>query len=462
MYELTAGLLDAEGSPNRTLKFPAYYLTNITSNLNLTAEEVMANVTLLSIHDDFLNKEPFTGGVVAISFVLAGIVTAGWMFFLLLLLSSNSIPNSLILTNAVFCAGHTAMLSKLTEISQNQVMHNFADTTMIHYLITFSTKYIVVRNITSLLIWISWLDLLVQMNKWSRRNYILLGGLCLSLISFAFAIAYNFLYQRQETSNHLLGVKVMHYFMEYLLITIFAIQVVHYTFKKKKFAYHKRAMALAIFALGTLLTPYAFTTINLVSGPLGSWATYVAIFTKLCCTMVTWEWLHTIRSLELKYEKKAVLGRRISNENFAQITGTDPGDNRPHGNTYILRSLNIVRLLSSLNPMRWTSTFKPDNGTGPQQTQDVERISLQYMGDEISPSQSNLSDNTGISIVAENPRFDVDHRYLRNTPSTLHSRTTPVSYTNATPDITEGVRYTHTPNITEDSGNDHTNDNSRT
>jgi hypothetical protein len=375
------------------------------------------------------DKEPFVGGVVSLSIVLSGVVTASWMLFLLVLLSSNTIPNSLMLANLFHAVGHSVLLSELTDHLQTQITKNFQDTTELRNLFTSSTSFILVKTFTVLFIYISWVDLLQQVTKYEHRKKSLLAGLGLSVLAFSFSLPYEFLFKSNDHgSKEFVVIKVFHYTFNLLLLTWFNYRIVKFTIEKKKFAYHRKSMALALFALFILVAPYAFTLVDIISDLLRSWCSYVAVFSNLCVTVIIWEWLHTIRSLERKYETKAILGRRISNDSFTQADQKSNADN----SSYILKSLNIVAFFIYLNSKvssffqslikRITekfskNAFNSDNfADSAHSNQDVLLYELHSMRNSSQHSHDQMSDN--ISLVGEYPQFNVDYRYLRNTPST--------------------------------------------
>lgn len=429
VYELTAGSLNLTDGSSFTLSYPAYYITNMT--LSYFNETVFKN-DVWEISNELepllYNKESFVGGVVTISFVLSGIVTAGWMLFLLLFLASNTIPNSLILTNLFFSVGHSVMLTRLTSILKCQYKHDYSDMDEIKHKISFATSFLIVRTITTLLIWVSWVDIMVQISKYSYKRKIIIYGGILSILNFAWRLAYGLMYTRYDHgSAKFIGVKAVHFMFDYLMLIIFTIQVARYTFQKRQFAYHRKAMAMAIFSWITLIVPFIFCTMNLVSDTLRTWSTYVFSFSVLCVIVVIWEWIHIIRVLELKYERKAVLGRRISNDSFLDDPmnpNLDP--KHRHNNGYILKSLNLVALFSRLK--LWTKMkdkFSTLNAKYSKPVDHPENVSFFEMVDDLSRQSSYQASELSYD---NHPEFNVDHRYLRNTPSTFAgSRVTPIS-----------------------------------
>lgn len=425
IYEVTAGRLSND-TGNFSITYPGLYITNLTSSYYLTAEELLSNITAQQTVAAavFQNKEPFMGGVVAVVLVLCAIVTAAWMLFLLLLLSSNSIPNSLILCNLFFCGTYTAMLAKLTKVLEAQVADNLADTYIIQYLITYSTDMIILRSFASLFIWVSWIDLILHINKHHMKRLILTTGLLLALASFALGLAFSFLYwPTVAVTPRFLAVKVLHHITEYVILISFSLNILYYSWIKRIFAYHKRAMAMAIFSLLTLISPIVFTSLDLASASMQTWAIYMYTFSKLCVTVIIWEWLHTIRSLETRHEKKTVLGRRISNDSFAK----SPDNESQTQNSYIFKSLNIVSIFAALKShvklLRKCALPK-------RQNEDAQRQVQLYDILPTSTRTSTLSQQSGVSIEAHHPQFEVDHRYLRATPSTANP--TPVSHLTGT------------------------------
>jgi len=458
VYELTAGSLNLTDGSSYSLSYPGYYITNITSSI-FDRSEFITEIQNISneLEPMFYNKESFLGGVVTISFVLSGIVTASWMLFLLLFLASNTIPNSLILTNLFYSVGHSVMLNKLTTILKCQYIHNYSDMDEVKKYLTFKTSFLIVRTITTLLLWISWLDIMVQISKYSYKKIIIIFGGGLSICNFAVRLIYGLMYTNYEhETSRFKAVKALHFFFDYLMLIIFTVQALKYSFKKKKFAYHKKAMALAIFSWMMLIVPFVFATIDLVSDTLRTWSTYVFSFSLLCVIIVIWEWIHTIRTLELKYERKAVLGRRISNDSFLEDPmnpNLDPKHH--HNNGYILKSMNLLNLLSSLKICgKWRGKIiNRQSSHKIEQHQQPEDVSFFEMVDDFSRRSSYQGSAMSYDC---HPEFNVDHRYLRNTPSTFNgSRVTPISNQIINPEQEplqqhQRTSKTNTPKIDED------------
>ncbi|CCH45396.1 pH-response regulator protein [Wickerhamomyces ciferrii] len=451
VYELTAGTIT---TPEKfiELSFPAYYITNITSAV-FNSTEFKNEVMEISneLEPMFYNKESFVGGVATISFVLSGTTTASWMMFLLLFLASNTIPNSLILTNLFFSVSHSVMLVKLTKILQCQYSQNYSDMDEVKNCITFGTSYLVVRSISTLLVWISWVDIMVQISKYSYKKKIIICGCILSIINFAIRLAYGFLYTRMDNNEPgFKAIKGIHYAFDYLMLIIFICQVARYTIRKRQFAYNRKTMALAVFSWIIMLTPFVFCTIDVISYSLRTWSSYIFSFAILSSIVVIWEWIHTIRIMELKYERKAVLGRRISNDSFLDDPmnpNLDPKHH--HNNGYILKSLNLLTLLSSLNFWgKLQKYFQTKTHQYSQANSDhPEDVSFIEMVDGLSRQSS----YQGSAVSYDNhPEFNIDHRYLRNTPSSFAgSRDTPLSMRPASsePPRSKGP----TPRINEES-----------
>lgn len=431
IYELTAGNLIGADNITYLVHKPVLYITNFSNNsISNYYSEIVQNITMVADTLDIRNidKEPFVSGVVSLCFVLSGIVTGSWMLFLLVLLSSNTIPNSLLLANLFHSIGNTVMLLLLTNYLHVQVEMNFQDTQELRDLFTSSTSFIIVKTITSLLIYISWMDLLVQITKYEQRRKTLIFGLCLSLVTFAFAVAYNFLYgsapspyDPQYTTKFIV-IKGFHYSFNLILLIYFTGNILLFSIKKKRFAYHKKRIPLAIFSLVILSSTFAFTLMDIISDVLRTWGTNVAIFSNLCVTVTVWEWLHSIRQLEDKYERITVLGRKISNDSFSPA---DPKRERDQNN-YILKSLNVVDFINLINlkiSRKFNSIFNANKFESNSQRINERKSNEEILLYEIEPmntraSSSVQSQEDNISYVGEYPQFNVDHRYLRNTPST--------------------------------------------
>lgn len=431
VYELTSGFLTSMADvEDYDITSPSFYLTNITSTYPLTTEELVANLTRqMRISGDVLsNKDPFIGGAISSILVLCGIVTAGWMLFLLLLLSSNSIPNSLMASNLFFCGTYTAMLVKITSLLQKQVDLDVVDTQEIQYSITFTPGLMAVRSIVTFLIWLSWVDLSVQLTKHSHKKQVILVGLLLSVVNSAFStsfyVVYSNTYEPSPTPTFR-ALKILHYLTDYVTLASFALFVLRFSWLKRRFAYHRNSMALAVFCLVTLTTPIIFMTIDLALNSTRSWAKYVYTFSKLCVTVTIWEWLHTIKSLEARYEGKTVLGRKISNDSF-HVINDDSADVQSWNSNYIFKTINVVSLVTTLkSPVNlFHRTFR-DVPRAKKDSTNEEQVQLYEMMYPTSTRDSNISQDTGISIEAQHPQFDVDHRYLRNTPSTAHDTANP-------------------------------------
>ncbi|KAH3687897.1 hypothetical protein WICPIJ_001114 [Wickerhamomyces pijperi] len=461
IYELLSGVVT-----DYNITYPAFYITNITnSSVNATVIEQTIDSYVSILENTVFTKDPFVGGVVAFCFVICGIVTASWMLLMLLMFSSNSVPNSLLLITFYSCCTYTVIVSRLTGILHYQISSNFTNIDEINNIISYSRDIIIVRSVLYLLNYISWVDLLVQMNRFHNRRKASIIGLCVCFFAFAVHTTYNLLYHylnsdARATSKVYRTFKYAHWIIDYMILITFTLEVILYAQKRLRFVFHSKTLPLTIFCSLTLATPFVFLSLDISSKLMKNWANYVFAFSNLCCSIVVWEWLHAVRTLEVKYERKTVLGRQISKDSFARESRYKPLGSRKrkqiHNNdaevtnsssssishSYILKSTNflnfidvISRVKSSINEgfkkhiLRKNAAVQRDTPNAGQD--DDDDVSLYEMS-SLNANITNLSNVSHMSAEEDDnhPQFEIDQRYLRNTPSTVANstaRNTPVA-----------------------------------
>lgn len=458
IYELLSGSLS-----DYNITYPAFYITNIT---NSSVDAALIQQTIENyvpiLENTIFTKDPFVGGVVAFCFVLCGIVTATWMFMMLLMFSSNSVPNSLLLVTLYSCCQYTVIVSRLTGILKYQISSNFTNIDEINNLITFSKDIVIVRCILFLLNCVCWVDLVVQMNKFHNRQKALIIGLSLTIVTFSFFITYNILridlnVEERSNSKAYQGFKYGHWILNYLLLVLFTLEILIYAKERLRIVIHRKTLPLTIFCAITMICPFVFHSVDISSRLLKNWANYAFEFSELCCSIVVWEWLHAVRALEIKYEKKTIIGRRIFNDSFARGSKYTPfgikrdkasstvgiqGANNSSvtvNHSYILNSTNFLSFIDILGKIKyWFSSLikiyilkRPTETKRGKTADDVSLFEMSTLHPQIT-NISNISqvatDDDDISYIENNhPQFEVDHRYLRNTPSTAYdsARNTP-------------------------------------
>ncbi|KAH3673741.1 hypothetical protein WICMUC_003484 [Wickerhamomyces mucosus] len=432
IYKLLSGTINSGSTSNFTIAFPAFYITN-TTNSSITAQSILESIQNYSpnLEQNIFNGDSFVDSVVAFCFVFCGIVTASWMLFGLLLLSSNAVPNSLLLSTLFSSVANSVMLSKFNDILKNQVAKDFTSSHELESLISNSTDIIIVKCVSIFLTYLSWIDLVVQINKYIYRKVTLSIGIFLACGGFVVSIIYGILNASSTSKAQNTGIyvaKYLNFTVQYIILVLFCGEIFYHVSQRWRFVVHRKALALSIFCGFTLLSHFVFLSLAVSSQLLRLWASYISTFSKICVSIVVWEWLHTLKSLEISYERRTVIGRRISNDSFNKSSKLRVGDiinnNRiPNSatskNSYILKSTNFANFCGNFKNIRQWCQKQYAKLLNKKDQTDNEEVELFEMNRTVS-NYSNISQQSdGVSIIDSDnhPLFEIDHRYLRNTPS---------------------------------------------
>lgn len=459
VFQLTAGTINFTNE-TANIKYPAYFLTNFTSlewYLNSTSTDAMINDLLDQIKLSSYESDPFIGATVLLSLVLIGIVTASWMQLLLLFLDSlNPIPNFLVLTNLFYSITHTVILSEVTDFLKFQYDLNFSDTSILDNQITYTLKFGILRAISWFLVWCSLTHIVIGISNHKRKNKVKVIGYFLSLLNLILNLIHNINDSKEPFFKFQINkIDIADYFFSYLFLTLFSIMIIYYSILKRKFAYNKKSMSLTIFSIITLAAPFVFLTITISSRLMRSWSIYIFGFSILCVSIVSREWINTIKTLEKKYEKKAVLGRKISSDNFFDENTVKFNDNFNSflsGNKMckilgMFKRKKDAKLVSSndipmnnINPILNTATSNSNNNKVVQfydlVEDDLYSVQSNLGGRSILQNVTAISSSTDEDITSSNtsidhslmenddttnneifhPEFNIDPRYLTETP----------------------------------------------
>ncbi|OBA23244.1 PalH-domain-containing protein [Metschnikowia bicuspidata var. bicuspidata NRRL YB-4993] len=347
VYSLTSGLLRTQdyfsGSwlDNITNFLPAYYVTNC-SVLEFWDQIASQNVSLSDIElwlGEF-RKNPYNeadngDSFVALLFTLVGLCVLGWMLLLLFLLLPKHKQKPVLTQLAVlfYLVYLTVLFSQVARITEAEYYADLLD--MVKILSTIADlQYAVLLLVQTLLTQLAYLQLFLKMtkNRWKLANCALVSVLIVAcLVTGAFFVPVtedSFSYVTLPATSLAIALLAL----DTVFMAWFAVCLGYYTARgpatpPKQVAYSKKLLLLAIltwsFVVIYIVQTLLLATLWREDWLTNAWISYVPDLLAMYILTASWEWLHSIRHLELRLELVDMLGRRISLEDVMDFSNDD-------------------------------------------------------------------------------------------------------------------------------------------
>lgn len=352
VYSLTLGLLvlqdyfSHQWLANLTDFVPAYYATNCS------VPDLVAHILNQSVSDadvlrwmrDFKNN-PYNisdngDSFVALLYMILGLCVSCWMLELMFVLLPKYKRKPLLthLATVMYLVVLTIILAQITAVSRDEYYSDTLDMIKILNIVNDKRKYPTAITILQLLTNLALVHLGVAMTRqtWKRINGAV--GLLLTvanLVAMAVRQAQLDDFAKLSVKNPSPAMFAQHVCQLLIILWLAMLLAYHTLFgtasAPRQVAYSRKLVPLAL--LTWFLVALQFVMVLLTATLwrndwlVRAWITFfpyvLSIYVLTCC----WEWVHSIRDLELKLERVGMLGRPISMDD---IGGFDASKhNRP-------------------------------------------------------------------------------------------------------------------------------------
>ncbi|KAJ4392002.1 pH-response regulator protein palH/rim21 [Gnomoniopsis smithogilvyi] len=181
------------------------------------------------------------------------------------------------------------------------------------------TELKVIRIISEAFLWLAQAQTLIRLFprqrekiiiKWTAFALIGFGVLFDSLNSFMYTNAGS-LRPRSFTD----AIPALSYLFQLSLGVLYAAWVVYYSLMKKHYAYYHPQMRniglVALLSITAVLVPIVFFILDICKPDFTGWGDYVRWVGAAAASVIVWEWVERIESLEREEKKDGILGREV-------------------------------------------------------------------------------------------------------------------------------------------------------
>ncbi|CAN8096838.1 unnamed protein product [Discula destructiva] len=181
------------------------------------------------------------------------------------------------------------------------------------------TQLKVIRIISEAFLWLAQAQTLIRIFprqrekiiiKWTAFALIAFGVLFDSLNSFLYTNAGS-LRPRSFTD----AIPALSYLFQLSLGVLYAAWVVYYSLMKKQYAYYHPQMRniglVAMLSVTAVLVPIVFFILDICKPDFTGWGDYVRWVGAAAASVIVWEWVERIESLEREEKKDGILGREV-------------------------------------------------------------------------------------------------------------------------------------------------------
>lgn len=342
--------------------------------------------------------DPFYASTTPIVYVIAVCTIFAWTLLIVLLISPNNITSfrcvnsSAIwqssfsrattsffngsrpwlqkvgaLLTAISMIVATADLFKVTEDQYARGVYNAHD---VRNAVAGSVEIKALRVVADLFLWLAQIQTLIRVFPRHKEKLLIKWiGFFLILLDIVFSCLHGFYVTTDaySPSRYSDAISALAYLFQLSLSLLYATWIIYYAATKRRYAFYHITMPnisiVAAVSLLSILIPVGFFIADMIVPDVSGWGDYFRWVSAAASSIVVWEWVERIESIERDEKKDGILGREIF-EGDDMIDDTPSGSRgRGHrsssqGDSGIFKARNTLYSLKKLVPY-----VRPDSTT---------------------------------------------------------------------------------------------------
>lgn len=266
-------------------------------------------------------QEPFYGSVIPMAYSLAASTVVAWLLLILLFIAQKKRPWFQKFTTLFVASSLTVFLAQATSMLERQYYAGYYDASELRHAIFGGMPFRVLEVFMTLFVWIAHLQVLLRLfERPKERRVIRVIGAILAICDTVMWSLVNFVVPRHSHNQSIHDIiPVLAYLFQIALSVVYAVAVVLYSIRKRRFAYSRKqqpaGLIVAIISLTTITLPLIFFILDLAQYWLTGWSEFIRWVSDVAASIVLWEWVDVIEKQEREEQKSGVLGRQIFEEN---------------------------------------------------------------------------------------------------------------------------------------------------
>lgn len=331
------GVITIDASTTLTITQDVVFQPQCTSSVDLIDTLATSSVTDL--------RDPFYASTIPQCYALAATTVIAYTLFLMLLVTPRTFISggNIVLGRRGFTnsgreagigIGGRPWLQKIAaltvaisltiatvdtfKVAKTQYDIGYMDATSLQQQVLDGTELKVMRIISDTFLWLAQAQTLIRLFPRQREKVIIKWtAFALILLDLIFGILDSFVvtesYSRPRSFNE--AIPALSYLFQLALGVLYCAWVIYYSITKKRYAYYHPQMRniclVALLSIIALFVPIVFFMTDIINHQVASWGDYVRWVGAAAASVVVWEWVERIETLERNEKKDGVLGREV-------------------------------------------------------------------------------------------------------------------------------------------------------
>jgi hypothetical protein len=203
-------------------------------------------------------------------------------------------------------------------VAEDQYNQGYIDSSQLVDSVVDSLEIRIIRVISDTFLWLAQVQTLIRLFP-RHKEKVTIKWLGFAMVSFdtIFSILDSFVSESPRTRPRSFSdaIPALNYLFELAISLIYASCVVYYCLSKRRFAFWhpkmKNICLVALLSLISVVIPVVFFILDISQPDLAGWGEYIRWVGAAAASVVVWEWVERIESLERDERKDGILGREI-------------------------------------------------------------------------------------------------------------------------------------------------------
>ncbi len=226
-------------------------------------------------------------------------------------------------------------------VAEDQYNQGYMDSSQLVDNVVDSLEIRIIRVISDTFLWLAQVQTLIRLFPRHKEKVTIkwLGFVMVSLDTI-FSILDSFVSGNPRTRPRKFqdAIPALNYLFELTISLIYASCVIYYCLSKRRFAFWhpkmKNICLVAVLSLVSVVIPVVFFVLDISQPNLAGWGEYIRWVGAAAASVVVWEWVERIESLERDERKDGILGREIfDGDEMLNMTPSEDANWRGHNGT---------------------------------------------------------------------------------------------------------------------------------
>ncbi|CAN6640275.1 hypothetical protein TRVA0_018S00562 [Trichomonascus vanleenenianus] len=259
-------------------------------------------------------RDPFYGSVAPIAYTSAATTVMSWLLLLLLFVSQKKRPWLQKIATLGVAVTLTASLAAITSNLEEQYNRGYQDADELRQYVYGGIAFQILMVISSVALWMAHIQVTLKLFQTPREKHIIYAtGAVLVITDAVLQCCSDFVHPVDTYSERFSnGLYIATLVVELVIVTIYALAVILYTVRKRKYAYSWSTFPVATLSLAAMISPLVFNILGMASYWFAAWTGFASRVCSAASNVVVWDWLDAIERRQKEAQQKAFMGKKLS------------------------------------------------------------------------------------------------------------------------------------------------------